>query len=97
MDKSIRNTIVAIVAALTFSTASFAANNADDAIAERIKPVGQVYLASDVPVVEEPTGPRTGDQVYNTFCIACHSTGAAGAPPSCRPRAAPARIAASRV
>ncbi len=80
MDKSIRNTIVTIVAALTFSTASFAANNADDAIAERIKPVGQVYLASDVPVVEEPTGPRTGDQVYNTFCIACHSTGAAGAP-----------------
>ena len=80
MEKSIRNIIIATVAALTFSTTSFAAGNSDDAIAERIKPVGQVYLASDVAVVEEPTGPRSGDQVYNTFCIACHSTGAAGAP-----------------
>lgn len=80
MEKSIRNIIIATVAALTFSTTSFAAGNSDDAISERIKPVGQVYLASDVAVVEEPTGPRSGDQVYNTFCIACHSTGAAGAP-----------------
>ena len=80
MEKSIRNIIIATVAALTFSTTSFAASNSDDAIAERIKPVGQVYLASDVPVVAEPTGPLSGEQVYNTFCIACHSTGAAGAP-----------------
>ncbi len=80
MEKSVRNIIIAMVAVLTFSTTSFAANNSDDAIAERIKPVGQVYLASDVPVVEEPTGPRSGEQVYNTFCIACHATGAAGAP-----------------
>lgn len=80
IEKSIRNIIIATVAALTFSTTSFAAGNSDDAIAERIKPVGQVYLASDVPVVEEPTGPRSGEQVYKTFCTACHSTGAAGAP-----------------
>ena len=80
MVKSIRNIIIATVAALTFSTTSFAAGNSDGAIAERIKPVGQVYLASDIPVVEEPTGPRSGEQVYGTFCIACHATGAAGAP-----------------
>ena len=80
MEKSIRNIIIATVAALTFSATSFAAGNSDDAITERIKPVGQVYLASDVIVIEEPTGPRSGEQVYNTFCIACHATGAAGAP-----------------
>ncbi|MCE7579488.1 cytochrome c5 family protein [Aliivibrio fischeri] len=81
MEKSVRNIIIAMVAVLTFSTTSLAANNSDDAIAERIKPVGQVYLASDVPVVEEPTGPRSGEQVYNTFCIACHATGAAAGAP----------------
>lgn len=80
MEKPVRKLITIMLAALTFSTSSFATNYSDDAITERIKPVGQVYLASDIPEVEEITGPRTGEQVYNTFCVACHATGAAGAP-----------------
>lgn len=76
-----RPIISVLFATLTFSTATFAKNPADyDAIAERIKPVGDVYLAGSEPVVEKPTGPRTGAQVYGTFCIACHSTGVSGAP-----------------
>ena len=51
-----------------------------DAIAERIKPVGQVYLVGSEPVAAEPTGPRDGATVYGTFCIACHASGVSGAP-----------------
>ncbi len=80
MKKSIRNIIIATATALTFSATSFAISHSDEAIAERIKPVGQVYLAGDVVIVEEILGPRSGEQVYNTFCIGCHATGVAGAP-----------------
>ncbi len=61
------------------------------AVAERIAPVGRVYLPgeeqqSSAPVVEAVTEPEpvatamTGPQVYNTACLACHSTGVGGAP-----------------
>jgi len=53
-------------------------------IEENIKPVGQVNVGS-APVSAGTTeavaaGPRSGDQVYNASCLACHSTGVAGAP-----------------
>ena len=61
------------------------------AVAERIAPVGQVYLPGEeqeasAPVVEATAEPEpvaaalTGPQVYNTACIACHGTGVGGAP-----------------
>lgn len=78
-----RKLLTALVAAITFSSASFAASVSQeeyDAIAERIKPVGDVYLAGAEPVKAEPTGPRDGATVYGTFCIACHSSGVSGAP-----------------
>lgn len=78
MIRTILSTVIAIFA---LSGIASAANQADyDAIAERIKPVGDVYLAGAEPVKAEPTGPRDGATVYNTFCTACHSTGASGAP-----------------
>jgi cytochrome c5 len=82
MDMS-RKVLTALIAAITFSSASFAANVSQeeyDAIAERIKPVGDVYLAGAEPVKAEPTGPRDGATVYGTFCIACHASGVSGAP-----------------
>ncbi|MGY0076265.1 MULTISPECIES: c-type cytochrome [Vibrio] len=82
MDMS-RKIIIALVAAFTFSGASFAASVSQenhDVIAERIKPVGDVYLAGSEPVVEKPSGPRDGATVYGTFCIACHASGVSGAP-----------------
>ncbi len=78
-----RKLLCVLVAAITFSTASFAANVSQeeyDAIAERIKPVGDVYLAGSEPVVAEPSGPRDGLTVYNTYCMACHASGVSGAP-----------------
>ncbi len=79
MDMS-RRMISVLFAALTFSTAAMATSTDHDAIAERIKPVGDVYLAGSEPVKAEPTGPRDGATVYGTFCIACHSSGVNGAP-----------------
>ncbi|EFH72865.1 c-type cytochrome [Vibrio cholerae] len=80
MDMS-RSLLSVLFAALTFSTAAFALTEADkNAIAERIKPVGDVYLAGSEPVQAAPTGPRDGATVYGTFCTACHSAGISGAP-----------------
>lgn len=54
------------------------------AIEERIKPVGESCMAGDSSCGGAPAAaggaPRSGEEVYNTACMACHSTGAAGAP-----------------
>jgi cytochrome c5 len=62
-----------------------------EAVAERIRPVGQVYLPGEeqqaaAAVVETVAEPEpvatvmTGPQVYNSACIACHGSGVGGAP-----------------
>ncbi|MEZ5573483.1 MAG: c-type cytochrome [Halioglobus sp.] len=55
------------------------------AIEERIKPVGESCMLGDsscggaaAPVAGG--APRSGEEVFNAACTACHSTGAAGAP-----------------
>ncbi|MBI5271267.1 MAG: cytochrome c5 family protein [Burkholderiales bacterium] len=48
----------------------------EEAVARRIQPLGSVELrdASDTATL------KTGEQVFQAQCSACHSTGAAGAP-----------------
>jgi cytochrome c5 len=56
-------------------------------VAERIKPVGQVDVASaetrrepvKIAVAASPPG-RDGQQVYQATCVVCHGAGIAGAP-----------------
>ncbi|WP_440054417.1 c-type cytochrome [Pseudoalteromonas sp. T1lg65] len=72
-------------ALLLLSTAAVAQpfDNAltDEAIKKRLQPVGSVYLAGAESAAEAaPTGPRSGEQVYQAACFACHGTGALGAP-----------------
>jgi cytochrome c5 len=61
------------------------------AVAERIRPVGQVYLPGEeheatAPVVTAAAEPEpvatamSGPQVYNSACLACHAAGIGGAP-----------------
>jgi cytochrome c5 len=61
------------------------------AVAERLKPFGQVYLPGEEAAAGKPqvapapaTAPvatlLTGPQVYNAACIACHGSGIGGAP-----------------
>ncbi len=54
----------------------------EKAMTERLAPAGEVVLEKDVPSapVAAASGPRSGEEIYNTKCTACHSTGAAGAP-----------------
>ncbi|KKO45183.1 cytochrome C [Arsukibacterium ikkense] len=60
---------------------AIASTDNDEALAKRIAPVGQVYIAGQQPAAAvQATGPRSGQQVYNTACIACHGTGALDAP-----------------
>jgi cytochrome c5 len=53
-------------------------------IEARIKPVGEVCLEGDSSCGGAATavasGPRGGEEVYNAACMACHTTGAGGAP-----------------
>ena len=53
-------------------------------IEERIAPVGEVCLQGDSscggPAAAASSGARSGEEVYNAACMACHSTGAGGAP-----------------
>ena len=56
-----------------------------NAIEERIRPVGESCVDGDsscaaASVAAASSGPRSGEEVYNTACMACHSSGAAGAP-----------------
>lgn len=73
---------VAVAALLSFAVVAQTQTD-DKNLAElkaRIAPVGQVYLAGAEPEVAKPTGPRTGEQVYQGACFACHGTGAMDAP-----------------
>ncbi len=67
------------------------------AIEERVKPVGSVCLEGDSScggaVAAASSGPRSGEDVYNGSCMACHSTGAGGAPKMGDAAAWKARIA----
>ena len=64
----------------------------EEIVVENIKPVGEVYIAgesepeaapapaADAAATAAAAGPKSGEQVYNSNCVACHGTGAAGAP-----------------
>ncbi len=53
-------------------------------IEQRIKPVGEHCMLGDSScggaAASASAGPRSGEEVYNSACMACHATGAAGAP-----------------
>jgi cytochrome c5 len=52
---------------------------ASDDIKSRIQPLGKVHVAG-AKAETASAGPRSGTQVYNKACIACHSVGVLGAP-----------------
>ncbi len=81
----IKLTTSILVLALAAMT-QFANASADD-IAKRIAPVGSVCVAGTecaaaAGAATASSGPRSGSDVYGTYCAACHGTGAMGAPKS---------------
>ena len=74
----------AILAGLSFSVS---AGVIEDAINERLAPVGSVCVegsdcaaATAAAAGSASSEPRTGEAIYGAACTACHDTGAAGAP-----------------
>jgi cytochrome c5 len=53
-------------------------------IEARIAPAGKVCMQGDNTCggagAAASSGPRSGEQVYNTYCTACHGAGVLGAP-----------------
>ncbi len=85
--KSAGNKAAILVAAVLISgTAAAITDEQRLEIQERIKPHGQVCLQGDSTCGEAGASAlagvvdRSGEEVYNAACVACHSTGAAGAP-----------------
>jgi len=77
---------VLVIAALTLATYSSQANHmTEETIDKRTSPVGQVHiegvaLEGQTETISVATEPRTGEMLYGTYCMACHSTGLANAP-----------------
>jgi cytochrome c5 len=82
--------LVALVLNLMSGLVGGAAATADmsaAAVEARIAPVGKLntgapiaVAAAPAPAAAAPAAARSGDAVYNASCVACHGTGAAGAP-----------------
>jgi cytochrome c5 len=50
----------------------------EQAVGQRVQPVAQVDIAEAAGAMEGAA--QSGEAIYNVSCLACHSTGAAGAP-----------------
>jgi cytochrome c5 len=81
-----RLSLLIAIAVSLFSVTSIAQDLSEEGIALRIAPVSDVYIDGEIVTAnsgtnsDEPAEPRSGEKIYNTFCVACHGTGAAGAP-----------------
>jgi cytochrome c5 len=83
--------VLAIILVMTATslTSEVSEYKPEAVVIDNIKPVGQVYVAGESEP-EQPVamaadagaaaGPKTGEEIYNSNCMACHGTGAAGAP-----------------
>jgi len=65
---------VLVAAYLSGGNSTPKASMSEDAVAMRIQKVGSIAFA------EARKEPRTGEQVYQAQCAACHASGAAGSP-----------------
>ena len=75
---------VILVILATKLTSGVSEYKPEEVVIENIKPVGEVYIAGESEPEAAPAAdaaePKSGEQVYNSNCLACHGTGAAGAP-----------------
>lgn len=84
--KLIKKILVAQTAVMALWAVSAQAAT-DEAIAERLKPVGEVCIQGEEcaaagagAAVAAGGAARSGEEVYGKFCTACHSTGLLNSP-----------------
>lgn len=88
VKKSMWKKTAGLVAVLGLAVMSLSSHALTDKqlqdVKARIKPVGSLCLEGDATcgaaVAASDGKPKTGEEVYNTSCMACHSTGVGGAP-----------------
>jgi cytochrome c5 len=69
--------VIAMIASLAFRSVEPSASAfSEEAVAKRIKPVGEVVVAA----APAAAGQRSGQDIVQSVCSACHGTGALGAP-----------------
>ncbi len=75
-----------VLAILVVAASAFAMTDQQRAeLEERIKPAGQVCMEGDsscgsASAAGSAGSGKSAEEIYNTSCMACHTTGAAGAP-----------------
>lgn len=80
-----KRVLAAVLLAFGLTTGAVMAS-VEDEIRSRIAPVGDVCVegedcGEEAPASEEASSePRSGSEVYDSACAACHNSGAAGAP-----------------
>ncbi len=77
--------LVAVMALIGVCASAYAVSDKQRAeIEARIKPVGEVCLQGDATcgaaVAAAGGEPKSGEEVYNASCMACHAGGVGGAP-----------------
>ena len=79
--------VIFVVARFLAPTPSEIATTADSRVMmlveSRIEPVGKVRTSppdETMVAAAAPAAPRSGEEVYNTVCAACHNSGVANAP-----------------
>ncbi len=86
-----RNTLTALVfsiliSILSLSLSSVSAGTMQEKMDERIKPVGSLCMVGEPCATAQSVArrglseKRSGEEIYNSNCVACHASGAAGAP-----------------
>jgi len=68
--------LIALLSQLVTGMRPAGSTDSESRVLSRIEPVGQVTLAE----AGAPAGSKTGEQVFQTVCRACHEAGLAGAP-----------------
>ena len=79
----IRFSLILLTGFLLFISTAFAITDREQAMMDRMMPLGSVCMAGDpcaAAAAAGPVGPRTAEDIYAASCQACHLTGASNAP-----------------
>jgi cytochrome c5 len=80
----IRSAAIVIFGLILLVASAYGQTAREQAMLERLSPIGSVCMAGDAcaaaAIAAGPSGPRSGEEIYNGACMACHLTGASNAP-----------------
>ena len=75
-----------LISILSLSLSSVSAETMQEKIDKRIQPVGSLCMVGEPCAAAQSVArpslseKRTGEEIYSSNCVACHASGAAGAP-----------------